>query len=128
MKHIDIKKLLTDAESYVDTSVTVCGWVRTARNSKSVSFIELNDGTCLNNIQLVIDKNEVAVNKNAFNVGAALTAVGSFVRSERNGYEIQIQTIEVLGNCPFDRMLMYVTGVSNIRDTLLFPRTVGNLF
>lgn len=59
MKHIDIKKLLTDAESYVDTSVTVCGWVRTARNSKSVSFIELNDGTCLNNIQLVIDKNKV---------------------------------------------------------------------
>ena len=37
MRHIDIKKLLTDAESYVDTSVTVCGWVRTARNSKSVS-------------------------------------------------------------------------------------------
>ncbi len=61
-------------------------------------------------------------------MGAALKAVGSFVRSKRNGYEIQIQTIEVLGNCPFDRMLMYVTGISNIRDTLLFPRTVGNLF
>lgn len=118
MKHIDIKKLLTDAESYVDTSVTVCGWVRTARNSKSVSFIELNDGTCLNNIQLVIDKNEVEVNKNAFNVGAALKAVGSFVRSERNGYEIQIQTIEVLGNCPSDFPLQ------KKRHTVEFLRTI----
>lgn len=121
MKHIDIKKLLTDAESYVDTSVTVCGWVRTARNSKSVSFIELNDGTCLNNIQLVIDKNEVKVNKNAFNVGAALKAVGSFVRSERNGYEIQIQTIEVLGNCPSDFPLQ------KKRHTVEFLRTIPHL-
>lgn len=121
MKHIDIKKLLTDAESYVDTSVTVCGWVRTARNSKSVSFIELNDGTCLNNIQLVIDKNEVEVNKNAFNVGAALKAVGSFVRSERNGYEIQIQTIEVLGNCPSDFPLQ------KKRHTVEFLRTIPHL-
>ena len=121
MKHIDIKKLLTDAESYVNTSVTVCGWVRTARNSKSVSFIELNDGTCLNNIQLVIDKNEVEVNKNAFNVGAALKAVGSFVRSERNGYEIQIQTIEVLGNCPSDFPLQ------KKRHTVEFLRTIPHL-
>lgn len=121
MKHIDIKKLLTDAESYVDTSVTVCGWVRTDRNSKSVSFIELNDGTCLNNIQLVIDKNEVEVNKNAFNVGAALKAVGSFVRSERNGYEIQIQTIEVLGNCPSDFPLQ------KKRHTVEFLRTIPHL-
>lgn len=121
MKHIDIKKLLTDAESYVDTSVTVCGWVRTARNSKSVSFIELNDGTCLNNIQLVIDKNEVEVNKNAFNVGPALKAVGSFVRSERNGYEIQIQTIEVLGNCPSDFPLQ------KKRHTVEFLRTIPHL-
>lgn len=121
MRHIDIKKLLTDAESYVDTSVTVCGWVRTARNSKSVSFIELNDGTCLNNIQLVIDKNEVEVNKNAFNVGAALKAVGSFVKSERNGYEIQIQTIEVLGNCPSDFPLQ------KKRHTVEFLRTIPHL-
>ena len=121
MKHIDIKKLLTDAESYVDTSVTVCGWVRTARNSKSVSFIELNDGTCLNNIQLVIDKNELEVNKNAFNVGAALKAVGSFVRSERNGFEIQIQAIEVLGNCPSDFPLQ------KKRHTVEFLRTIPHL-
>lgn len=95
--------------------------MRTARNSKSVSFIELNDGTCLNNIQLVIDKNEVEVNKNAFNVGAALKAVGSFVRSERNGYEIQIQTIEVLGNCPSDFPLQ------KKRHTVEFLRTIPHL-
>ena len=56
MKHIDVKELLTSPEKYIDSEVTVCGWVRTARDSKTISFIELNDGTILSNIQLIIEK------------------------------------------------------------------------
>ncbi|MBQ4311874.1 MAG: asparagine--tRNA ligase, partial [Oscillospiraceae bacterium] len=55
MKHTDIKEIFSDS-SFIGKSVTVCGWVRTARDSKNVAFIELNDGTTLKHIQLVIDK------------------------------------------------------------------------
>ena len=55
MKHIDIIKIFKD-KTFVGQSVTVCGWVRTSRDSKNVAFVELNDGTSLNHLQIVIDK------------------------------------------------------------------------
>ena len=54
MKHTDIKKLFAESEAFVGTSVVICGWVRTARDSKNVSFMEVNDGSCFRNLQLVI--------------------------------------------------------------------------
>jgi len=56
MKHTDIRELFANPAEYVGKSVTVCGWVRTARDSKTVAFIEINDGTRLGNLQLIIDK------------------------------------------------------------------------
>ena len=105
MKHIDVKALLTAPEKYLDTQVTVCGWVRTARDSKNIAFIELNDGTTLNNIQLIVEKEKEGLanlDKDATVVGASLKAIGKFIVSERNGYEINIDSIEVLGGCPSD--------------------------
>ena len=105
MKHIDVKALLTAPEKYLDTQVTVCGWVRTARDSKNIAFIELNDGTTLNNIQLIVEKEQEGLgnlDKDATVVGASLKAIGKFIVSERNGYEINIDSIEVLGGCPSD--------------------------
>ena len=58
MKHTDIKNIITDAASYIGKETTVCGWVRTSRNSKSVAFVEVNDGTSLKNIQVVVEKGE----------------------------------------------------------------------
>ena len=55
MKHMDIKEVFARKE-LAGEKVTVCGWVRTARNSKNVAFIELNDGTSLKHIQIVVDK------------------------------------------------------------------------
>jgi len=105
VKHTDVKALLCEPEKYLDTQVTVCGWVRTARDSKNIAFIELNDGTTLNNIQLIIEKEKESLSnldKDATVVGASLKAVGKFIASERNGYEINIDSVEVLGACPSD--------------------------
>ena len=54
MKHIDIKEIFSNA-SYIGQEVTVCGWVRTSRNSKTMAFLALNDGTSLPHLQIVID-------------------------------------------------------------------------
>lgn len=123
MKHIDVKELFTNPESYKDASVTVCGWVRTWRDSKSISFIELNDGTCLKNVQLIIEKGNLDENavKSALAVGTALRVTGKFIPSERNGYEISVTEITVLGECPTDYPLQ------KKHHTLEFLRTIPHL-
>ena len=45
MEKVEIKTLLVDPAPYADQSITVCGWIKTLRNSKSITFIELTDGT-----------------------------------------------------------------------------------
>ena len=74
MKHTDIKELFEKSGNYVNSEQTVCGWVRTWRDSKSIAFIELNDGTCLKNLQLIFDKEKMPAEsfKDALVVGAAL--------------------------------------------------------
>lgn len=51
MERIEIRKLFDSAESYAEKSVTVCGWIRTLRDSKAVGFIEVNDGSCFKGVQ-----------------------------------------------------------------------------
>ena len=53
MKRTEIKTLYASPEGYAEQDVTVCGWVRTIRDSKALGFIELNDGSCFKNFQVV---------------------------------------------------------------------------
>ena len=74
---VDITKIAAiyaDAEHYSGMTVTVGGWVKTIRDLKTVGFIELNDGSCFRNLQVVMDANILANYKEiaAQNVGAAL--------------------------------------------------------
>ena len=103
MKHTDIIDIIT-GEAFIGKEVTVCGWVRTARDSKNVAFLELNDGTSLKHLQIVIDKNSgIAVDPEATKLGAALKVVGTVVKNERNNTsEIYAKKITVLGVCPAD--------------------------
>lgn len=103
MKHTDIKEIIND-ESFIGSEVTVCGWVRTARDSKNVAFLELNDGSCLKHLQIVIDKNSgIAVDPEATKLGASLKVKGKVVKNDRNNTsEIDANEITVLGVCPAD--------------------------
>ncbi|MBO5494762.1 MAG: asparagine--tRNA ligase [Eubacterium sp.] len=103
MKHTDIKEIIND-ESFIGSEVTVCGWVRTARDSKNVAFLELNDGSCLKHLQIVIDKNSgIPVDPEATKLGASLKVTGKVVKNERNNTsEIDANEITVLGVCPAD--------------------------
>ncbi len=123
MKHTDIKDLFTCSADFLNVQVTVCGWVRTWRDSKSIAFIELNDGTSLNNLQLVIEKGTIPENevKPALVVGAALAVTGKFITSERNGFEMVPQSIKILGGCPQDYPLQ------KKHHTLEFLRTIPHL-
>ena len=77
-------------------------WVRTKRGNKGIAFIALNDGSCINNIQVVVDKTafpEDLLQKVA--TGACLAVEGKLVESLGSGQAVEIQAsgIEVLGEC-----------------------------
>ena len=103
MKHTDIIQIMKD-ETLLGQKLTVCGWVRTARDSKNVAFLALNDGTTLNHLQIVIDKTGDAVlPEEAAKLDAAVKVTGTAVKNERNDTtEINAEEITVLGVCPPD--------------------------
>ena len=99
-KIIDVLK----REDYGAT-VNVKGWVRTRRGSKSVYFIALNDGSTINNVQVVADADKFADDLvKQVTTGACLSVTGELVESVGSGQAVEIQAREivVLGTCGAD--------------------------
>lgn len=88
-----------------DTVVNVRGWVRTKRGSKNVIFIALNDGSTINNVQIVADTEAFdAELVKDITTGACLSVNGALVQSQGSGQAVEIQAkeIEILGICGSD--------------------------
>ena len=86
-------------------TVNVKGWVRTRRGSKSVYFIALNDGSTINNVQVVADADKFADDLvKQVTTGACLSVTGELVESVGSGQAVEIQAREivVLGTCGAD--------------------------
>ena len=92
-------------------NITVCGWVRTVRDSKNLVFIQVNDGSCFANIQLTFDRNNPSDNANTdsieaelkkLNTGASIRAEGLLVPSPASGQavEVTLEKLTCLGVCP----------------------------
>lgn len=122
MKHIDIIDIFTKKE-LIGTKVTVCGWVRTSRDSKNMAFIELNDGTSLKHLQIVIDKAVLTDISDFMKLGTSLKVEGILVNSAvaEDSVEINAERIEVLGECPPEYPLQ------KKRHTLEYLRTIPHL-
>ena len=121
MKHTDIKDIFTDS-AYIGKQVTVCGWVRTSRDSKNMAFIELNDGTSLKHLQIVIDKAKLADISQFMPGGTAIKVIGTVVEGAvNNAVEVNADEIELLGVCPGEYPLQ------KKRCTLEFLRTMPHL-
>ena len=121
MKHTDVREILTDP-AYIGKEVTVCGWVRTSRDSKNMAFIELNDGTSLSHLQIVIDKSKLSDISAFMPGGTALKVVGTVVKGAvNNAVEVNADEIILLGECPSDYPLQ------KKRCSLEFLRTIPHL-
>ncbi len=125
-----IKSLLMREPS--QTIVHAEGWVRTKRDSKNVCFLDLNDGSSLKGLQLVIDKsafnNDTLLDK--ISTGAAISAEGKIVPSLGGSQkvEMEVKTLDLVGECPNDYPLQKKRHtVEFLREqAYLRPRT--NLF
>jgi asparaginyl-tRNA synthetase len=106
----------------VGQSVTVCGWVRTFRNDQ---FLAVNDGSCLQNLQLVLDRDATDESlRKLLTTGAAIRATGQLVESQGGGQatEVKVEEVEVLGAADPDEFPIQMK-----RHTMEFLREKAHL-
>ena len=124
MELTDIKDLFQSPEKYTDQKVTVGGWIRNIRDSKTIGFIVLNDGTFFTPLQVVYTdalSNFAEISK--LNVGAAIIATGTIVATPnaKQPFEMQAEKVEIEGVSSPDYPLQAK------RHTLEYLRTIPHL-
>ena len=122
-KRTMIAELLRSGE--VNTDVVVKGWVRTKRGNKNVAFLALNDGSTINNIQIVVDVasfDEELLKR--ITTGACLCVRGRLVESAGAGQRVEVQAreIEIYGTADPDTYPLQKKG-----HTLEFLREIAHL-
>ncbi len=124
MERIEISKLFKDTPAD-GSAVTVAGWVRTARESKTVGFLELNDGSCFGNLQVIIDAEKFDNFKELANLGVSTSVIVSgkvvLTPGAKQPLEIHADAVEIEGDCEPDYPLQ------KKRHTLEFLRTIPHL-
>lgn len=125
MKRIEIKALYEHSEQFENTSITVCGWLRTVRVSKAFGFMEINDGSCFKGLQVVFEESKLEnfAQIAKLNVGAAVVVKGTFLLTPNAAqpFELNAATVEVEGNSTPDYPLQ------KKRHSVEYLRTIGHL-
>ncbi len=125
MKRTEISELYKSSQQLGGTTVTVAGWVRTVRDSKTLGFIDLNDGSCFKGVQVVFEDDKIDNFKEIAkqNVGAALIVTGELLLTPeaKQPFEIHAQKIEVEGASAPEYPLQ------KKRHSMEFLRTIAHL-
>ena len=97
IKRTELRELFREGDDQpIGSKVCVKGWVRTKRGHKNVSFISLNDGSCIHNLQIVADMSLFDEDlMKRISTGACLKAVGTLVASQGKGQSLEIQADEI---------------------------------
>ncbi len=87
-----VKELLSSPEKYAGKEVDVKGWVRTRRGNKNVQFVALNDGSTINNLQIVLDLGKFSEDSlKLVTTGSSIHVQGLLVESQGKGQSVEIQ-------------------------------------
>ena len=98
MKVLTVKNLYRQTEQYKNKTITIEGWVKTVRGSKSFGFIEINDGTFFKNVQIVYtDKLNNFEEISKLTISSSIKVNGALVKTEnaKQPFEIQAESIEI---------------------------------
>ena len=123
-KLVSVRELFKQKEKYLNTQISVGGWVRSIRDSKTFGFIVLNDGTFFEPLQIVYsDKLENFEKISKLNVGAALIVKGQLVPTPeaKQPFEIQADEIVIEGESTPDYPLQ------KKRHSMEYLRTITHL-
>jgi len=124
-----IKNVLASIEPL--EAVTVKGWVRTRRDAKGFSFLELNDGSCLANLQIVVDAGLPGYERiQQFTTGASAAVEGNLVASPAQGqkWELRATSLELIGPADATYPLQKKGHTPEFLRTIAHLRPRSNLF
>ncbi len=125
MERVQISQIFADKETFGGQTVTVMGWARTIRDMKTFGFVELNDGSCFKNLQVVLDANTLDNYKEitSQNGGCALIVTGEVVLTPdaKQPLEVKAATVAVEGTSTPDYPLQ------KKRHTVEYLRTIQHL-
>lgn len=125
IKRTEIAKLYKETSKYANNNVTVCGWVKTIRDSKTLGFMQLNDGSFFKDIQVVFLEEKLENFKEVakLNVGSSVRVTGTLVMTPdaKQPFEIQAEKIIIEGKSTSDYPLQ------KKRHTMEYLRTIAHL-
>ena len=120
----EIRQIMREPEAYIGKRVKLAGWIRNIRVSKQFGFIELNDGSFFQNLQIVFeDKLDNFEEVGKLGISTALYVAGTIVASPGAGQKVELQAEEIVveGSCPSDYPLQ------KKRHTFEYLRTIAHL-
>ncbi len=124
MESSRIKDIL-NADSY-GRQVLVSGWVRTRRDAKDFSFLEINDGSCLRNVQVIADASLSGYELNVLgaHTGSAVQVHGTILQSQGKGQAVELRAsaVKLIGECDASSYPL-----QKKRHTNEFLRTIAHL-
>ncbi len=115
-----IKQLL-HSKHLIGTDVSASGWVRTVRDQKSFAFVELNDGSCLANLQVIVEDRTII---DQLTTGTSITVTGKLLESQGKNQAVELKAahVRILGPCSTERFPL-----QKKRHTFEYLRTIAHL-
>ncbi|MBD3272929.1 asparagine--tRNA ligase [Candidatus Dependentiae bacterium] len=120
------RKIRNITQKDIDTILTIKGWIKSIRSSKKFSFIAINDGSCFNSLQIIVDSNidnyENIISQ--LSTGASISATGKIVKSpgKEQSFEMQATEIKIIGECDPETYPL-----QKKRHSFEFLRTIAHL-
>ena len=125
VKKTFVKEIYTSPEDFSGKTVTLGGFIKTLRDSKTFGFIGLNDGSCLKNVQVVFEDSKIDNYKEiaSLNIGAAVIVTGTLVLTPeaKQPFEVKAEKIEISGGSTPDYP------IQNKRHSFEYLRTLPHL-
>ena len=120
----EIKQIFRETEQFLEREIEVAGWIRNIRASKKFGFIELNDGTFFQNLQIVFEEDLPNFDEVCkLGISTALVVTGKLVASPGSGQAFELKASEILveGSCPSEYPLQ------KKRHSFEYLRTIAHL-
>ena len=103
MKRTRVKQLFLNKESFEKQEITICGWVRTNRSQAQFGFLNVNDGSFFDSLQVVYDNKLVNFEEvSKYRVGSSVEVTGIVVLTPemKQPLELHAKSVKLLGDCP----------------------------
>ena len=131
-KIIEISQILKNPDLYTGKDICVAGWIRTLRDQKNFAFLMLNDGSCFDSLQLVLQRDELEAYESyvRLGTGAAIYAEGCLLATPeaKQPVELHVRDIQIEGDCPLDYPLQPKRHSPEFLRSIAYLRPRTNLY